>query len=90
MFDGMGLVEEKRGSEETKNPITDRIESSEGLWWRIRIRLNDSYFPGWVGWALRKVGIIKKNEYDPNDALDITTTYDADGNPTTTIRPKEE
>ena len=86
----MGQIQEKGNRDkDAEGYIEGKIESPEGLWWRLRIRLNDSYFPGWVGYALRKIGIIKENRYNPNDALDINTTYDENGTPTTTIRPKD-
>ena len=91
---GVGLVEEKRdnkiagqGNKYPENYVERKI--NDGIWWRIKIRLNDSFYPGWVGWALKKVGIIKKNEYRYEDSIDVTTTVDADGNPTTTIIGKE-
>ena len=78
------VEQERRRQNESTNPIEERIESKEGFWWKIRIRLNDSYFPGWIEWALRKVGIIKDNRYDYWDSVDVTTEGD-----TTTIKPKE-
>ena len=79
------------GKTKVENQIAAEVEnSSSELWWKITISPNKSFFTGWVGWALRKAGFLKQKEYNPNDALDIKTTYDKDGVPTTTIRPKED
>ena len=54
------------------------------FWWRVKIRPDKSFFPGWVGWALRKIGLMKQKEYKYEESIEVTRDDDV-----TTIKPKE-